>query len=63
MMAAFDVLVFSKTAVFRHASIESGIAAIQAMGAANDFTVAATEDATAINAANLANYEAVVFPG
>ena len=39
MMAAFDVLVFSHTTVFRHDSIDEGIAAIQALGAANDFTV------------------------
>ena len=39
LLAAFDVLVFSKTAGFRHTSIDEGIAAIQALGAANDFTV------------------------
>ncbi len=61
MLAAFDVLVFSKTAGFRHSSIDEGIAAVQALGAANDFTVTATEDANAFNAANLASYEAVVF--
>jgi glucose/arabinose dehydrogenase len=61
LLAAFDVLVFSKTAGFRHSSISPGIAAIQALGAANDFSVIATEDANAINAANLANFEAVVF--
>jgi hypothetical protein len=37
LLAAFDVLVFSKTAGFRHDSISAGIAAIQALGAANDF--------------------------
>ena len=35
--------------------------AIQALGAANDFTVDVTTDATKINAANLAGYRAVVF--
>ena len=44
MMAAFDVLVFSKTAGFRHDSIDEGVAAIQALGAANDFTVTHTEN-------------------
>ena len=58
--AAFDVLVFSKTAGFRHDSIPAGITAIQQLGAANDFTVTATEDATAFTDANLAQYEAVV---
>lgn len=61
MLAAFDLLVFSKTAGYRHSSIEDGIGAIQALGAAHDFTVTATEDATQFNLTNLANYEAVVF--
>ncbi len=55
------VLVFSKTAGFRHSSIATGIAAIQSLGAANGFAVDATEDATQFNAAKLAEYEAVVF--
>ena len=61
MMAAFDVLVFSKTAGFRHDSIDEGVAAIQALGAANDFSVTHTEDAAQFTDANLAQYEAVVF--
>ncbi len=61
MMAAFDVLVFSRTTGFRHDSIDEGIAAIQALGAANDFTVTATEDPAAMNDANLAQYEVLVF--
>jgi type 1 glutamine amidotransferase len=59
--AAFKVLVFSKTAGFRHDSIPAGIQAITALGAANNFDVAATEDATAFTTANLAQYKAVVF--
>ncbi|MER7890097.1 ThuA domain-containing protein [Micromonospora sp. NPDC094482] len=55
------VLVFSKTAGFRHSSIPNGIAAIQQLGATNGFTVTATEDATAFSTANLAQYQAVVF--
>ncbi|HEX2473539.1 MAG TPA: ThuA domain-containing protein [Lacipirellulaceae bacterium] len=61
MMAAFDVLVFSKTAVFRHSSIDEGLAAIQALGAANDFSVVHTEDAAYFTPSNLAQFEAVVF--
>ncbi len=61
MMAAFDVLVFSRTTGFRHDSIDEGIAAIQALGAANDFTVTATEDPTAMNDGNLAQFEVLVF--
>src|SRR4051794_9672901 len=55
------VLVFSKTAGFRHDSIPAGIQAIQELGAANDFAVTATEDATAFTTGNLAQYDAVVF--
>ncbi|GAA2716230.1 ThuA domain-containing protein [Actinoplanes palleronii] len=57
----YDVLVFSKTAGFRHDSIAAGTQAIRDLGAANNFTVTATEDATAFTTANLAKYEAVIF--
>ncbi|GAB3834932.1 ThuA domain-containing protein [Dactylosporangium cerinum] len=59
--APYDVLVFSKTAAFRHDSIAAGIQAIRDLGAANNFTVTATEDASAFSTGNLAQYEAVVF--
>ena len=58
---AYDVLVFSKTAGFRHGSIPDGIAAIERLGAENGFSVTATEDAAAFNDADLAAYEAVVW--
>ena len=57
----YRVLVFSKTAGFRHDSIPAGIAAFRALGSANNFTVDATEDANAFNTTNLANYKAVVW--
>ncbi|MFE2060335.1 ThuA domain-containing protein [Streptomyces sp. NPDC059446] len=57
----YDVLVFSKTAGFRHSSIDEGVTALRELGAANNFTVTATEDAAAFTTANLAGYEAVVF--
>src|SRR4051812_47997009 len=60
LFASFDVLVFSKTAAFRHDSIANGIQMIKELGG-EEFTVTATEDAAQINAANLANYEAIVF--
>jgi PKD repeat protein/glucose/arabinose dehydrogenase len=56
-----NVLVFSKTAGFRHDSIPAGIAAIQELGQQNDFTVTATEDAAQFTDANLANFDVVVF--
>lgn len=61
------VLVFSKTAGFRHDSIPDGIAAIRELGvvslagATPAFEVDATEDAAAFTDANLAKYAAVVF--
>jgi type 1 glutamine amidotransferase len=58
---AYEVLVFSKTAGFRHDSIEAGVTAIQDLGEQNNFTVTATEDASAFTADNLARYQAVVF--
>ncbi len=57
----YSVLVFSKTAGFRHTSIPNGIAAIQQLGAKNGFTVTATEDSSLFTAANLAKYKAVIF--
>jgi hypothetical protein len=56
------VLVFSKTAGFRHSAIPDGIAAIQQLGAQNGFSVTATEDAAQFSTANLAQYQAVVWP-
>ena len=55
------ILVFSKTAGFRHGSIEPGIAALRELGAANRFAVDATEEAAQFTAANLSRYQAVVF--
>jgi len=57
----YDILVFAKTAGFRHDAIPAGIQAIRDLGAANRFTVTATEDAAAFTPGNLARYEAVVF--
>ncbi|GAA0514701.1 glycosyl hydrolase [Paractinoplanes deccanensis] len=59
--APYDVLVFSKTAGFRHDAIATGIQTLRDLGAANSFTVTATEDANAFTTSNLAQYEAVVF--
>ncbi|MFJ8648601.1 ThuA domain-containing protein [Streptomyces sp. NPDC093546] len=58
---AYKVLVFSKTAGFRHSSIDEGIGALRELGGAHNFTVDATEDAQAFTTGNLAQYKAVVF--
>ncbi|WP_285774325.1 ThuA domain-containing protein [Microtetraspora sp. NBRC 13810] len=55
------VLVFSKTAGFRHSAIANGIAAVRQLGSANGFTVDTTEDAAAFTTGNLAQYQAVVW--
>ncbi len=55
------VLVFSKTNGFRHASVEAGVAALQALGAEHGFTVEATEDSTRLSEEFLASFAALVF--
>ena len=55
------VLVFSRTAGFRHSSIEPGIAAIRKLAQENGFAVDATEDANAFTEKNLRQYRAIVF--
>ncbi|WSV51731.1 ThuA domain-containing protein [Streptomyces decoyicus] len=55
------VLVFSKTAGFRHDSLPDGIAALRELGNAGSLTVDATESADAFTPGNLARYDAVVF--
>ncbi len=58
---AYKILVFSRTAGFRHDSIDEGVTALRDLGAANNFTVTATEDPAAFTTVNLAQYRAVVF--
>ena len=61
LAADFKALIFSKTAGFRHDSIPTGIAAIEKLGAENNFEVDATEDGAAFTEANLAQYDAVIW--
>jgi glucose/arabinose dehydrogenase/type 1 glutamine amidotransferase len=55
------VLVFSKTAGFRHDSIPAGVAALRELGKDGNITVDATEEADQFTTSNLARYDAVVF--
>lgn len=55
------VLVFSKTAGFRHDAIPEGIAALKELGATSNITVDSTEEAGQFTTSNLARYDAVVF--
>ncbi len=58
---AARVLVFTRTAGYRHESIPAGIDAVRELGATGGYTVDATEDPGAFRASNLARYRAVVF--
>lgn len=55
------LLVFSRTAGYRHASIPAGIAALRKVGAEAGLRVDATEDAAVFTAPSLSRYRAVVF--
>ena len=59
-MAEPRVVVFSRTAGYRHESIEAGVHAIAALGAQDGFAVEATEDGEAL-VTRLAQAAAVVF--
>lgn len=55
------ILVFSKTAGFKHSSIGVGVAAIQKLGAENKIDVDTTTNSSAFTPQNLEKYAAVVF--
>lgn len=61
VVAQDQVLVFTKTAGFRHKSIETGVALIEKLGAENDFEVTHTEDSLQFNLDNLKKYKMVMF--
>ncbi len=54
------ILLFSKTATFRHDSIPNAIACVRSL-LADRYDIDATEDASVFTAENLARYRAVVF--
>jgi type 1 glutamine amidotransferase len=56
-----EVLVFTRTTGFRHASIPAGIAAMRELSAQAGHSVSATEDSAAFRDAVLARTRAVVF--
>lgn len=58
---AAQVLVFSKTAGYRHESIEKGVATLGEIGNANGFQITHTEDSLAFSTDNLQKYQLVVF--
>lgn len=58
---ALRILVFSKTAEYRHDSIADGIRAIQSLGLQHRFEVDASGDASLFTKENLAKYDVIVF--
>jgi type 1 glutamine amidotransferase len=57
----FSMLVFSKTAGFRHDSIAAGLTMLTTLAAANDFEVVASEDAAIFNDEDLDQFQIVFF--
>lgn len=55
------ILVFSKTAGYRHKSIEHGVKVLQQLGEEHGITVDHTEDAAWFTGKRLAAYKAIVF--
>lgn len=55
------VLVFSKTAGYRHDAIHTGVEVIRKLCKENGFPMEATEDASRFTDGNLANKEVVIF--
>jgi type 1 glutamine amidotransferase len=60
-VSPFSVLLFHKTAEFRHDSIEAGIQAISEQGADEGYDVTATDDASVFTADELQPYDVIVF--
>lgn len=55
------VLIMSKTAGFRHSSIETGVAAFRALASKSGFTVDHTEDSSLFTKSNLAKYDSIIM--
>lgn len=60
-LAGARVLVFTKTAGFRHGSIEAGVAMFRTMGDRLGVAIAHSEDAGLFTPESLTNFDAVVF--
>lgn len=55
------ILVFYKTAAYKHLSIPAGITAISKLGQEHNFLVDTSSNATVFDLKNLKNYHAIVF--
>ena len=56
-----QVLVFTKTAGYRHAAIEKGVQTLKELGLENNFEITQTEDSLQFNERNLKKYQLVLF--
>jgi type 1 glutamine amidotransferase len=56
-----NVLVYTKTAGFRHESIEKGVATLRELGAENGFAIVHSEDSLAFSPENLKKFRLVIF--
>ena len=56
-----EVLVFSKTAGFRHKSIETGVKTIETLGLENNFNVTNSEDSKLFLSEDLKKYNLIIF--
>ena len=61
MPEPLSVLLFSRTAAFRHGSIPAAIAALESVGETEGWSVTATEDAAQFTDQGLAGFDVVVF--
>src|SRR5215510_4245093 len=59
--APYRVLIFSRTAGYRHDSIPAATSAFMELGANGGYRAEATEDAAQFTAENLARFQVVVF--
>lgn len=59
--ALSQILVFTKTAGYRHASIEKGVETLKELGRRNNFRITQTEDSLQFNASNLEKFQLVIF--
>jgi cytochrome c len=56
-----SLLVFSRTAAFRHDSIPAGVQALKQLAAKREWSLTSTEDPTAFDDAGLAAYDVAIF--
>ncbi|WP_211238340.1 ThuA domain-containing protein [Deinococcus pimensis] len=57
----FDVLVYTRTTGFRHASIDAGVDAVRALGTANGFAVTRSENPADFTDDKLKRFKVVMF--